>query len=112
MEFREALEYLAERAGIKLTPWRPTAGRDGGASGGRPEGLEYGGEGDAPGLTKQDLIRANSTALDFFQAILRDPEHGKIARELIERRQISSEMIERFQIGGRPREGWDGLVHA
>lgn len=109
MEFREALEYLAERAGIKLTPWRPTAGRDGGASGGRPEGLEYGGEGDAPGLTKQDLIRANSTALDFFQAILRHPEHGKIARELIERRQISSEMIERFQIGAAP-ERWDGLV--
>jgi len=117
MEFREALEYLAERAGIELTPWRPTGGR-GAISGGSGEswggsgesgGSEHGGESDAPGLSKQDLIRANSTALDFFRTILRHPEHGKAARELIERRRISPEMVERFEIGAAP-ERWDGLV--
>lgn len=109
MEFREALEYLAERAGIDLTPWRPAAGRGSGAGASGPESSEYGGEGDAPGLSKQDLIRANNTALDFFRAILRHPEHGKLARELIEQRRISPEMIERFEIGAAP-ERWDGLV--
>ncbi len=115
MEFREALEYLAERAGIELTPWRPTAGRGGSGGGGSSGsgessgGSEYSGEGDAPGLSKQDLIRANGTALDFFRAILRHPEHGKAARELIERRRISAEMVERFEIGAAP-DRWDGLV--
>lgn len=102
MGFREALEFLAQRAGIELTKFRP--GGQGGQGGGDGSGE------DAPtGITKADIIRANDAAQGFFRAILTHPEHGRAARELIERRGISPEMVERFGIGASP-DRWDGLV--
>ena len=90
MEFREAMVYLAERAGITLS-----AGP---------------GEGDEPrGPSRADLVQANATACGFFRAILRHEEHGVAARELIERRGISEEMVEAFAIGAAPNR-WDGLL--
>src|SRR5437763_12851420 len=58
MDFREALEYLAERAGITLTP-RGRQSSDAGA-----------------GVSKSDLLKANDTATEFFRGILK-LEHGK-----------------------------------
>lgn len=94
MEFREALEYLAERAGIELK--RADRGRGTGDDG-RPE------------VTRADLVRANASAADFFRAILRHTEHGGVGRDLVERRGISPEMVERFGIGLSP-DRWDGLL--
>jgi DNA primase len=102
MSFREALEHLAERAGIKLTPrtaWR------GEQAGGEADGAaESGGEVGRPGL-----IAANQTAATFFRAILNHAEHGRAARELILRRGVSPEMVERFGLGAAP-DMWDGLL--
>lgn len=94
MDFREALEFLAQRSGIELTRRQP-----------KREPVP----GELPGITKADILRANETAQGFFQAILSHPEHGAIARGLIERRGISEEMVERFGIGASP-DRWDGLL--
>jgi len=90
MEFREALEFLAARAGIELERATPEKQEGGGVSSG-------------------ELIGANKAALEFFAAILRHPEHGRSARELIARRGISEEMVGAFGLGAAPAM-WDGLV--
>lgn len=96
MEFREALEHLAERAGVELTPWR----RDD-AGPGR--------EGDGGAPARGDLLAASAFAADFFRVLLRHPEHGQGGRDLLERRGISAEMVEAFEIGVSP-DRWDGLA--
>lgn len=94
MEFREALEYLAERAGIEL---KRSA---------RPPEAEGGGPAAS---TRADLVRANASAADFFRAVLRHAEHGRPGREVVERRGISPEMVEAFGLGLAP-DRWDGLL--
>jgi DNA primase len=96
MEFREAMEYLAERGGIELTPWKPE------------HAAPQAEQGQAP-ISRNDLVRANAFAADFFRAILKHPDHGRIARETIERRGISPEMVGQFGLGASP-DRWDGLV--
>lgn len=106
MSFREALEYLAERAGITLTPrglFRPNGA--GAASGG--ESADGGGE-DA-GLSRADLLSANATAQTFFRTILTHGDHGRAARAVIEKRALSPEMVEAFGVGAAP-DKWDGLL--
>lgn len=92
MEFREALEYLAQRAGIELKPRRQESGA--------------GGE---EGITRAKLLEANALAAEFFKAIYRHPEHGALAREIVERRGISPAMVEKFGIGAAP-DRFDGLL--
>lgn len=104
MGFREALEHLAERGGVKLTPrteWRPSRSR------GEGEDFDPG----APVVERSALIAANQTAAAFFRTLLKHAEHGAAARAVIERRGISPEMVEQFQLGCAPPAGmWDGLV--
>ncbi len=94
MEFREALGFLAERAGIELTPMR----------GGARESQE-----SSSGLSRGDLLSGNSLARDFFRTILGHEEHGRAAREVLSRRGISEEMVERFELGAAPDRN-DGLM--
>jgi len=91
MEFREALEYLAERAGITLTRHQRPAG-----------------DGPAP-ISRGDVLHANATGAEFFKAILAHPEHGKAAREVIAKRRIAPEMVAKFSLGASP-DRWDGLI--
>lgn len=98
MGFREALEYLASRAGIELISHKIHGGE---ATRGNP-----GGE---TGASRQDLIAANAEAMRFFRGILKHPEHGASSRAVIERRGISPEMVESFGLGASP-DRWDGLV--
>ena len=104
MSYGEALKYLAERAGIELTPWWPT--RMGGMAGG-----SGGPEGDEPdeSASRSAMLGASGTAQGFFRAILNHAEHGAAARAVLEQRAVSPEMIELFQIGAAP-DKWDGLV--
>ncbi|MFG0298672.1 MAG: DNA primase [Phycisphaerales bacterium JB047] len=94
MGFREALEFLAQRANIELTVHKPR-GRS--ADDGEPSGVG-----------NREVLAANDLAAGFFRAILSHPEHGAAARDVIERRGISDEMVERFMIGASP-DRWDGL---
>jgi DNA primase len=99
MEFPEAIKYLAERAGIELAPWKP----------GGQRGIESD-ESDGGGRSsRRELFAANAAACDFFRAVLRHPEHGAAAREVIQRRGIRPEMVEAFGLGASP-DRWDGLL--
>ena len=92
MDFREALEYLAERVNITLTPRHAQPSAD-----------------ESAGFSRSSLAEANAQAASFYRAILNHPEHGRAAREIIERRGISPEMVERFTLGASP-DRWGGLA--
>lgn len=94
LEFREALEYLAQRANITLVP------RTRGAAAESPA---------EAGPTRADLVWASGVAASFFQTILRHESHGRVAREAIAARGISPEMVEAFALGASP-DRWDGLA--
>ena len=94
LDFVGALRFLADRAGIELTPRRVQAR----ATAER-----------ADGVGRDDLARANAFAQDFFRSILRHPEHGRAARAVAERRGLTGEVAESFGIGAAP-DRWDGLL--
>ncbi|MBN8597658.1 MAG: DNA primase [Planctomycetes bacterium] len=92
MEFREALEYLAQRAGIELKPRRRDAAEQGG-----------------DGVSRSQIHEANAVAAEFFKAVYNHPEHGRAARAIVEKRAISPAMVEKFGIGASP-DRFDGLL--
>jgi len=107
MDFREALEYLAQRAGIELTPRSPKSSTQSGDSA-EHEGFDENGN-RINEMPTADLVSAHRTALDFYRAILKHKEHGQTAKEIYTERGISQEMIDRFELGAAP-DRWDGLV--
>ncbi len=89
LEFYEAVEFLAERAGLAVV---------------REKGV------DEPQLSKTLRIRAFEAATEaarFYREVLVSQE-GKAAREYLLARQISRQAIRRFGLGYAP-EGWDRL---
>src|SRR5688572_19694058 len=90
MQFGEALRFLADRAGITLTP--------------RHEHRS----GDASANTRTDLRKANAFAASFFQRTLSDASAGAASREVIQQRGISDEMVQAFMVGAAPDQ-WDSL---
>lgn len=91
LEFREALELLADRAGIPLAP----------PSGPRPE---PGGPGD-----KKTLLAAAAWAEDQFHRCLQSDPRAKAASDYLAERGISTASIAKFRIGFAPNE-WDWLL--
>jgi DNA primase len=98
MDFREALKFLADRAGLELTPWKPQTNAGSGGAVVVEESRS----------SRAQLFEAAAFAHDFFRAILRHPEHGKAARETITTRAIAPQMVEEFGLGASP-DRWDGL---
>jgi DNA primase len=88
LEFREALESLAERNGIEIP--RATARQAG------PRGL------------KERLLEANSAAAAWFRAALADESAGRPGREYLAKRGLRRETVDRLGIGFAPKN-WDGL---
>ena len=83
LEFREALERLAEKAGVTLSS-RPGSG------------------------TPRANADANKAALEFFMESMKAPE-GEAARKYLERRSITQADAARFEIGWAPTS-WDSLT--
>ncbi len=86
LTFPQAIERLAERAGIQLQPVRRMVSSE-------------------PGHAEIDpnlLARANKWAMQFFQECLNDPEKGKRAREYLAERKISAQSIEKWRLGASP----------
>ncbi len=92
MTFVEALKHLAEQAGVTLTQRRQRRSK----------------HDDQTAVERSHIKDANDTAQRFFRSILRHPDHGKAARELIDHRGISPDMVEAFGLGAAP-DRWDGL---
>jgi len=99
MDFREGLTFLAERGNIELTPFKPS----------RQSGNDSPEQQFPTGSSKQDILLANEQAQSYFRALFAHPEHGKVARELVERRGMSPEIVERFGVA-TSADRWDGLL--
>jgi len=95
LTFSQAVERLAERAGIQLKPVKRLAPRT--------DGL--------PEIDPNRLAKLNAWAMKFFQQSLSDPEKGKVAREYLAKRQISAESISKWRLGTSPN-AVDGLLKA
>lgn len=92
LEFTEAVQFLADKAGIKLEPRR---NQDGGFAPSTDE--------------KRDLLQALAWAEQRFQAyLLNDPE-AEPARKYLRERGITEESIHHFHCGYSPNR-WDWLV--
>lgn len=88
VDFAEALETLADRAGVKLEH-RPT---------------------DTPeSKLKQKLYEANHLASEYYHYLLTKHKVGEAAREYLKRRGVSEKSIETFSLGYSAND-WDGLL--
>ncbi len=90
VDFREALQRLAQRAGIQLRPRTPEQAQ-------KDE-------------RRQRLIRANDAALHFWRAQLQDASTGREAQAYLSERGISADAAQRFNLGLAGPEP-DALVH-
>jgi len=84
LEFREALELLAERAGVKLEHSRQQL-----KPGERPD-------------KKTRLFKINALSAQFFQKVLLEHAAGQVARDYLKGRGLTKETIEEFQLGYAP----------
>lgn len=88
VDFVEALETLAEKAGVKLERK----------------------QGDTPeGKLKQKIYEANHLASEFYQYLLTKHTLGEKARAYLKNRGISDKSIKTFSLGYSPNS-WDGLL--
>ena len=86
LEFREALEKLADTAGVKLQELRGNRGTK------------------EKKATSGDIQKE---ALEFFKESLKGPS-GEVARAYLNRRSITSELATKFELGWAP-SSWDSL---
>ncbi len=93
MNFPDAVEYLADRAGISL----PEIQRD--------QNDQFQIQQDK----KKTLMRANRIAADFFAETLRRAPADHPIKTYIQKRKLNAETIQEFQIGYAPVE-WEGLA--
>jgi DNA primase len=90
IDFREALQRLAQRAGVQLRPRTDEQVR-------KDE-------------QRQRLLRANDAALHYWRSQLQDAATGRDAQEYLRERGISAESAHRFNLGLAGSEP-DSLVH-
>jgi DNA primase len=88
LSFSEALEQLARRAGVALTP--PTA------------------ESEATNKRREKLLEMHATAARYFHHLLCQSAEGAVAKAYLAERSIDSQTVERFQLG-YALDAWDGL---
>lgn len=84
IEFREALEQLAQRTGVELTPRTQ-----------QDEERDY---------QRERLIEVNTAAARLFQHMLIKSPRGEEARAYVARRMINDWALESFQLGYSPDE--------
>jgi DNA primase len=87
--FREALEALAQEAGISLEPEDPEEARR--------------------SARRAALAEVNEKACKFYEQILWEHPLGKVAREHLEKRGVSQETAKKWRLGYAPNR-WDSLA--
>jgi DNA primase len=88
VDFREAVELLARRAGVTLT--------------------ESPGEAKKRGR-REELVRATEAAVEFYRKRLKSGSDAGSARSYLRGRGYESDVVDRFGIGFSP-DGWDELT--
>ncbi|MEO2047534.1 MAG: DNA primase [Pirellulales bacterium] len=91
VDFREALEMLAERAGITLTSQHHQANRD-------------------QMFDRRNLLRVLAWAEEQFHHCLLHDSSAQSARNYLQDRGITQASVERFQLGFSP-DSWDWLLN-
>ncbi|MEK9147216.1 MAG: DNA primase [Patescibacteria group bacterium] len=86
-EFREALEELAKRAGVKLAAFKPTGGS----------------------RIKEKLVAINNLTVKFYKFLLNKHKVGQIARDYLFKRGIPQALWEKYDLGFAP-SGWETLA--
>ncbi|MCX6807218.1 MAG: DNA primase [Patescibacteria group bacterium] len=87
VDFKGALEILAERAGVKLHKEAPEKAD-----------------------MRKKMFLVNQLAADWFHLQLMQSENAEPARNYLARRKISKEAIEHFYLGWAP-DSWDALLN-
>ncbi|MCP4967569.1 MAG: DNA primase [bacterium] len=88
LDFRESVELLARRVGVTLTETPGEAKRRG---------------------RREELVRANQAAVDFYRERLKTAADAGSARSYLRSRGYGGDVVDRFDIGYSP-EGWDELT--
>ena len=89
LDFREALEVLAQKAGVELTP--PSAARS------------------QQDQTLDRLREINQAAAVWFHHQLRQTPQGQTARDYLAGRGFTDATLDKFLLGYAP-DGWNGLL--
>lgn len=84
LTFPQAIERLAERAGIKIKPLTQARARQ---------------KREFEKVDPNRLAKANAWAAKYFQQNLSDEQKGKSARDYVDERKISPESVKKWQIG-------------
>ncbi len=95
LSFMEALERLADKAGIEIS---------------RSKNIRKSSVG-AETIDPLMLARVNDWAMRFWQAQYSDEKNGKIARDYIDERKIDQDVAKQWLIGFAP-DSWDALTLA
>lgn len=94
MNFPDAVEYLAERAGIEVP---------------KVESVDSQKQ-DLLQAKKKEIIKINKLAVQYFQDYLKKQSSKHHVQQYIKKRQLSNEVIEKFYVGYAGEE-WDGLTN-
>ena len=90
VEFRDALQELAKRAGVTLAMgFAPTPELD---------------------AHRMRLVEINELAQTYFSHVLSRSPQGEAGRKMVGERQLSPEVIEKFGLGFAP-DSWDSLLN-
>lgn len=87
MSFSEALEYLAQKAGIELQKF--TKSKD--------------------DTLREQILEVLSMARQYYHYLLTDHKAGQVARAYLKERQVTNESIKLFQIG-YAMDNWEGII--
>ena len=98
LNYPQALERLARRAGIKLERTKYNRGRNQKVS-------------EADTLDPKEIVRVNSWALKLWRKNLYSEQKGREARDYIKERQISDKSMKEWQLGLALNQ-WDDVVKA
>jgi DNA primase len=90
VDFRDAIEMLARRAGVTLTE-DPAAGRRRGQ--------------------REELIKATTAAVEYYSKRLKNADDAAGARRYLRNRGYGSDVVDRFEIGYSPAD-WDVMTRS
>ncbi|MFN3455516.1 MAG: DNA primase [Pseudobdellovibrio sp.] len=93
MNFPEALEYLADRAGVPVPEMTKDVSADQ-----TMQAHQY----------KKNLLKANKLASDFFREVFKREPLDHPVRQYVLKRKLNPETLEEFQIGYAPQD-WEAL---